>query len=249
MFLAVDIGNSSIKFGLFDGDDIVSKFSIPTKRHNTSDEIALAVDRRLDAQIDASIVCSVVPNADTAMREFLAMTTNSEPVFVDNRLDLGLKIDYEPIASLGTDRLIAAFAAAEKFGVPCIVCSFGTATTIDVVSEDREFTGGVIAPGLDALSEALHSKAPRLPMVENTRPGKLLGNSTGDSIRSGIYYGYMSMVEGLITRIRTETAVSRVIGTGGNVGLASEELIGVMTVEHDLVLKGLSLLAKRMTRH
>src|SRR5687768_15471513 len=152
MLLAVDIGNSAIKFGLFDGDSLTEKFSIPTKGNASAGEIMLDVGDRL-RDGDSAIVCSVVPEIEPAMEEFLRGATDSEPVFVNNSFDLGLKINYEPLESLGTDRLLNAFAAVEKYGAPCIVCSLGTATTIDVVNDKRVFLGGVIAPGLDAMAE------------------------------------------------------------------------------------------------
>src|SRR5688572_7955862 len=166
MLLAVDIGNSAIKFGLFEDETLTSKFSIPTKRDSTGDEIRIAVDGRLSGSIDAAMVCSVVGEIEPTITSFLRETTGVEPTFVNNSFDFGLKINYQPLDSLGTDRLVAAFAAVEKFGAPCIVCSLGTATTIDMVNEDHEFLGGIIAPGLDAMAEALHLKAPRLPKVE-----------------------------------------------------------------------------------
>ncbi len=244
MLLAVDIGNSAIKFGLFEGDTLTSKFSIPTKRNATSDEIKLDVGDRLSESIGSAIVCSVVPEIDALMRDFLRSVTNSDPVFVNNSFDFRLKINYQPLESLGTDRLVNAFAAVEKYGAPCIVCSLGTATTFDVVSPDRDFLGGIIAPGLEAMAEALHLKAPRLPSVAGEKSEKLLGNSTAESIQSGIYNGYVAMVEGLLTRTRTESGVSRIIGTGGNAKSLSAEFTGMMTVDPDLTLNGLRILAR-----
>ena len=248
MILAVDIGNSAIKFGLFEGEKLTSKFSIPTKRNATSDEIKLAVGNCLSESIDAAIVCSVVPEIEGAIREYMQNAVASDPTFVNNSFDFGLKINYEPLESLGTDRLINAFSAVEKYGAPCIVCSLGTATTIDVVNADREFLGGIIAPGLEAMAEALHLKAPRLPNVATEKPEKMLGNSTVESIKSGAYYGYVEMVEGLITRIRTESGVSRIIGTGGNAESLSAEFAGMITVDSDLMLDGLRLVSKAVGR-
>jgi type III pantothenate kinase len=239
MLLAVDIGNSAIKFGLFEGETLTSKFSIPTKRNSTPDEIKLAVGDRLSGVVDGAIVCSVVPAIDESMRKFLLSSSASTPIFVDNSFDFGLKINYEPLDSLGTDRLVNAFAAVEKYGAPCVVCSLGTATTVDVVSADHEFLGGVIAPGLEAMAEALHLKAPRLPQVGTTKPESLLGSSTAKSIRSGVYHGYVAMVAGLVMRIRTESGVSRVVGTGGNAGRFSAEFTGLMSIDSNLVLDGL----------
>ena len=244
MLLAIDIGNSAIKFGLFKGETLTEKFSIPTKRDTTADEIKLAVGDRLRLPIEAAIVCSVVPELDAAMREFLRKVTTLDPVFVANSFDFGLKINYEPLESLGTDRLVNAFAAAEKYGAPVIVCSLGTATTIDVVSADREFLGGIIAPGIEAMAEGLHMKAPGLPKVKIEAHSNLLGNSTPESMRFGLYHGYVSMVEGLITRIRTTSGIVRVIGTGGNAARFSAEFAGMMTVDPDLVLNGLLILAR-----
>lgn len=245
MLLAVDIGNTSTKFGLFEGETLTSRFSIQTKRDATADEIDKAVGDQQSSRVDCVMVCSVVPGLEPAMRSFLKNTTGVDPVFVTNDFDFGLKINYEPLDSLGTDRLVNAFASVEKYGAPCIVCSLGTATTIDVVSAEREFLGGVIASGMSAMAESLHLKAARLPKVEVIKPDSLLGNSTSESIRSGVYYGYVAMVEGLISRMRSLSGVSRVVGTGGNVELLSDEFAGIMTADADLLLNGLRILAKR----
>ena len=242
MLLAVDIGNSAIKFGLFDGDNLTEKFSITTKRNSGSGEIKLDVGERM-RDAESAIVCSVVPEIGPAMSEFLRNVTGTDPILVNNSFDFGLKINYQPLESLGTDRLVNIFAAVEKYGAPCIVCSLGTATTIDVVNSDREFLGGIIAPGMDAMSEALRLKAPRLPTVAAQQPANVLANSTEQSIQSGIYYGYVAMVEGLIERIRSESGTERVVATGGNAGLP--EIARMMTVDPDLLLSGLVKLSRR----
>jgi len=243
MLLAVDIGNTSIKFGLFEGEKLTSKFSVPTQRDATPDEIKLDLADRMPKSIESAIVCSVVPEIGPAIRSVLRDATSVEPVFVNNSFDFGLKINYEPLDSLGTDRLVTAYSAVEKYGAPCIVCSLGTATTIDVVSGEREFLGGIIAPGVDSMAEALHLKAPRLPVIEVSRPVDLLGRSTEESINTGIYHGYVAMVEGLIGRARTQTGVGRAIATGGNAVRLSEEFGGILIVEEDLLLEGLRRLS------
>jgi type III pantothenate kinase len=246
MLLAVDIGNTSIKFGLFEGETLTSRFSIPTNRDETPDGLRLAVGDRLSASIDRAIVCSVVPPVQAAASRFLREAAGVEPVIVDNSFDFGLKISYEPLESLGTDRLVAAFAAVEKYGAPCIVCSLGTATTIDIVSKDREFLGGVIAPGMRAMAEALHIKAARLPKVDITRPGDLLGNSSVDSIRSGVYNGYFAMVSGLVDLFKQRVGDdTRVIATGGNAELAAEQCESIDIVDGDLIMSGLLALVVR----
>lgn len=244
MILAVDIGNSAIKFGLFEADKLTSKFSIPTKRDATHDEIKNTVGDRLRSPIESAIVCSVVPDLTASMTSFLHDAAGVEPVFVRNSFDFGLKIKYEPLESLGTDRLVAAFAAVEKHGAPSIVCSMGTATTIDVVNADREFLGGIIAPGLGAMAEALHVKTAQLPNVDPTQPDSLLGNSTPASIRSGVFHGYIAMVEGLIARFREVVGDAKVIATGGNAAIISAEVSAIEIVDVDLVLTGLKRLVR-----
>jgi type III pantothenate kinase len=246
MLLAVDIGNSAIKFGLFEQETLASKFSIPTIRTATSDDLMHVVATRLDFPIDAAIVCSVVPEVDSALREFLRSNTGVEPIFVNNSFDFGLKINYEPLDSLGTDRLVAAFAAVEMYGAPVIVCSLGTATTIDVVSADREFLGGVIAPGMNAMAEALHLKASKLPKVDAAKPESVIGNSTVDAIRSGVFYGYVAMVEGLIERFKKVVGSgARVIATGGSAEFIADKSEAFEIVELNLIMSGLQALTRR----
>ncbi|HVF30619.1 MAG TPA: type III pantothenate kinase [Pyrinomonadaceae bacterium] len=244
MILAVDIGNTATKFGLFDGDILTSKFSIATKHNSSANDIRLAVGDRLAHAVDSAIVCSVVPDLRQPMGSFLGEVCDLDPIFVENSFDFGLKVNYDPLDSLGTDRLVCACAAVELYDAPVIICGMGTATTIDVVNADREFVGGVIAPGMDVLGDALHLKAPRLPCVEVARPDSIIGSSTAGSIGSGIYYGYVSMVEGLIERLRTESGVAKVIGTGGNALRLANEFAGMMTVDPDLLLRGLIRLCK-----
>ncbi len=249
MLLAADIGNSNIKFGLFEGQILTSKFSIPTKRNMARDEIGLAVADRLTSPIEAAIVCSVVPDVEETVREFLRAAANVEPVFVDNTFDFGLKIKYVPIESLGTDRVVAAFSAVEKYGTPVVVCSLGTATTIDVVNAVGDLLGGVIAPGMDAMAEALHLKTAKLPNVEVTKPNEVIGASTIESIRSGVYCGYVSMVEGLIKKVRAEACVGApIVATGGNAALLPTK-IGktVVAFDENLILDGLRSLHVRLS--
>lgn len=244
MLLAVDIGNSSIKFGQVDGETLTSKFSIPTQRDATAETIKAAVGHRLSSHPAKSVVCSVVPELDEAMRRFLRDAIGLEPVFANNSFDFGLKINYEPLDSLGTDRLVAAFGAVEKYGPPCIVCSLGTATTIDVVSADREFLGGVIAPGMSAMAAALYLKTSKLTQVEISKPPELLGNSTRDSIKSGVYNGYLAMVQGLVSRFEeTVGDDAKTIATGGLSELVTAECDLFDIVDPDLILHGLARLS------
>ncbi|MGH9821111.1 MAG: type III pantothenate kinase, partial [Pyrinomonadaceae bacterium] len=142
MLLAVDIGNTSIKFGIFDGNTLLTKFSIPALRDYSNDDILAAVGPNLDLPIENALICSVVPEIDETAAILVAEKSGVDAKFVRSDLDLGLKINYRPIADLGPDRLVNAFAGAGKYGTPCIVCSFGTATTVDIVSSNNELLGG-----------------------------------------------------------------------------------------------------------
>lgn len=246
MLLAIDIGNSSIKFGIFDSNQLVSKFSISTKRDSTPEEIVQAIGGNLKHPITASIVSSVVPEVEESVRQFVKDRFRVEPIFVNNSFDFGLKINYEPLSAAGTDRLVNAFAAVEKYGTPVIICSFGTATTIDVVNSNGEYLGGVIAPGMNLMAEALHLKTSKLPKVEIVKPEKVVANSTIGSIQSGIYYGYIGLVEGILARMLNDFTVKpQVIATGGFATLIAPECSLIDTVDESLTMEGLRLLHKR----
>jgi len=240
MLLAVDIGNSSTKFGVFDGNTLLVRFSIPTRRDATASDLQKAISGNLDLPITGVIVCSVVPDVERALREFMQQKYKVAPIFVNNGFDLGLKIRYEPENSLGTDRLVAAYAAVKKFGKPVVVCDFGTATTVDAVNAKAEYLGGVIAPGMNAMAEALHLKAARLPLVHIIKPETVIGTSTLGSILSGIFYGYIGLVEGLVKRMSGELGKNaKIVATGGLSKLIAENTSVIEIADENLVLEGL----------
>jgi type III pantothenate kinase len=245
MLLAIDIGNSSIKFGIFDDDDLTDKFSIPTRRDYTADEIALEVGGRIPSAIEASIACSVVPEVEETISVYLKSSFHIEPRFVRSTDELGFRIDFS-VETTGTDRLVNCFGAAEKYGVPCIVVSFGTATTIDVVNRDREYLGGLIAPGMKVSAEALSIAASKLPEVKIQKPDTLIARTTETAIQSGIVFGQIAMVEGLLKRLVSQIGDSpKVIATGGFAGLIEEELVMIEVVDTDLTLRGLNIIQRR----
>ncbi|MEP7211434.1 MAG: type III pantothenate kinase [Acidobacteriota bacterium] len=245
MLLAIDIGNSAIKFGVFDGEILRSKFSVPTDREFTAEALAQAAAGQLDFPLNSAIACSVVPQIEQAVLEFVTQRLGLDLLFLDNASDFGLTIKYETVSTLGTDRLVNAFAAVTKYGTPLIVCSLGTATTIDVVSDQKEYLGGVIAPGIPAIAEALPMKAINLPIVDVTKPSSVIGTSTVASIQSGIFYGYASMLDGLVARIAAEFGsplTPKVIATGGFANLIVPECKTIDTIDENLLLDGLRLL-------
>ncbi len=243
MLLAVDIGNSSVKFGLFENEILQRKFSIPTVRTLTADEIYSQIFPQISSKISAVIVSSVVPELKISFHELFLKNFNIEPIFVDNSFDFGLEIKYFPPENLGADRIIAAFAAARKYGKPAIICDFGTATTIDAVNSRNQYLGGIIAPGINTFSEALFSKTSKLPRVEIKKPEKVIGNSTVSSIQSGIFYGCVGLVEGILRRmIRELNETPRVIATGGFAALIAENCPIIETVDENLMLDGLRMI-------
>ena len=249
MLLAIDIGNSSIKFGVFDGASLVDKFLIQTKRDYTVEELLFDrlqyVDDRF-FRIDSVSVSSVVPELDDTIRQACKKMLKVTPVFIDHTFDFGLKINYEPVTTVGTDRLINASTAVEKYGRPVIVCSFGTATTIDAVDAGSEYLGGTIAPGMTTLAEALHLKTSKLPHVAIEKPESVFGNTTVDSIRSGVFFGYVGLVEGIIRRMFDELGDNpKVVATGGFARLMSENTDLINTVDENLMLDGLRILSER----
>ncbi len=247
MLLVVDIGNTSTKFGFFDGERLSSKFSIPTDPNSTKEGLISLVSDRINESISDAIVCSVVPEANASMREFLSRIGIDRPVFVANDLDFGLKINYEPLSAIGTDRIVNSFAAVEKYGAPCIVCSFGTATTIDVIDQDRTLRGGVISPGMKMMAKALHLNTAKLPEVEIEKPKNVVGTTTAASIQSGIFYGQIAMVEGIIQKIKKEIGdTPKVIATGGFALLIAENTTLIDIVDENLLLDGLRLLSDRI---
>ncbi len=246
MLLAVDIGNTNIKFGIFDGERLTSKFSIQTKRDSTTEDIGAKLRGNISYPIKTSLICSVVPELDGPLSTFLKHDLGIDAVFVTNGFDFGLKINYEPLAAIGTDRLVNCFAAAEKYVNPCIVCSFGTALTIDVVSRDRVLVGGLIAPGINTLASALKLTTSQLPEVEIIRPSTVLQNTTVGAIQSGIFHGYLGLFEGLLKAVKEEIEDEpTVIATGGFAEAMAGRTSQINIVDQNLTLDGLRLAAQQ----
>lgn len=242
MLLAVDIGNSSAKFGIFDGTKLLEKFSIPTNRNADASFFEAELKPRLRS-VDSAIISSVVPEFEQPLTEFLQDEFNIETVVVDSSFDLGMKINYQPANSVGTDRIVAA-SAALKYGVPVIVCDFGTATTIDAVDADRNYLGGTIIPGMNTMASSLKQKTSKLPDIKIERTENVIGNTTELSIRSGIFWGYIALAEGLIARMKNVLGGSAtVVATGGFAEMIAAETGCIDIVEPDLILHGLANIA------
>ena len=246
MLLAIDIGNSAIKFGVFEGNDLTDKFSIPTSRDMTSANIADKIKDRFKLPVEAAIACSVVPEIEAALTEYLSASSGVVPRFVSSSDVLGLEISFD-VSTTGTDRLVNSFAAAERYGAPCIVVSLGTATTIDVVNRKRQYLGGLIAPGINVGIQALAFAASKLPAVEIHKPETAIATTTETAIQSGVIYGQIAMVEGLLKRLISELGDEpKVVATGGFSGIIADEVTAIDVVDTELLLNGLRLIADRV---
>jgi type III pantothenate kinase len=256
MLLAIDVGNTNIVVGLFDGDRLVDTWRLLTLRERTSDEagvliVDLFAHRGLDiAQVRSAVIASVVPPLTPIMRTMTVRYFGCEPLIVDPCTNAGMPILYERPAEVGADRIANAIAGFERYGSgrsqPLIVADLGTATTFDVVTAAGEYLGGVICPGPQIAADALFQRAARLPRVDVRRPPAVVGRTTIGAIESGLFFGYVSMVEGLIARMTHELGGrATAIATGGLAPLVTPELPVFEAVEPDITLYGLRIIWSR----
>lgn len=246
MILTIDIGNSFTKFGIFDGKKLTKKITIETIPNETSDSIYYRTRQKISHKINAVIISTVVDGLKDAYRLFSKNRFNQTPFFANHTFDYGFSINYSPIEDCGSDRLVDAFAAVEKYGTPVIVCDFGTATTIDIVNRKNWYLGGVITPGINTLNFALSKKTSKLPKVELEKPKNIIGTSTVSSIQSGIYFGYVDLVDGIIKRIFNQlNEKPKVVSTGGFAKIIADSSEFVKSVEENLTLEGLRLISEK----
>lgn len=246
MFLAIDIGNTTTTFGVFDGENIIEKLIKPTIRNQTTDEIKDVVEDLFDLPVREILVSSVVPQLDESYEKLAADHFHANIDFIDHTFDLGFTINYEQKENLGADRLVAAFAAVEKYGKPCVVCDLGTATTIDAVNSENEYLGGVIVPGIKTFADSLHQKAAKLPKVEVVKTASVFGKTSAGSIQSGIYFGYLGLIEKIIGQMVTELDEdAKIIATGGFSAFIGENCDLIEIVDADLMLDGLRLIYEK----
>ena len=256
MLLVIDAGNSNVTLGLYRGADLIAEWRLLTDPARTvenygNDILELFSGADLDVQEVTGIsIASVVPSLVDTLTQIAARHFQLKPFFVDHQTDTGLKIKYEPASSLGVDRIVDAFAAVTKYGTPCVVVDFGTATTFNVVNANREYLGGAIAPGLVISAEALFNRTAQLPRVKIAKPEKAIGSSTTMSMQSGIYYGYAGLVDGLLERIIKELDDDpRVIATGGLANLIAGTCSLIEKIDDTLTLEGLRLLYARSEKN
>ncbi len=248
MLLAIDVGNTNIVLGGYDGDRLISSWRVNTDPARMPDEYAVLIDgllhyvKRSLADVSAVVLCSVVPALTTTLEEMSRQYCHVDPIVVGPGTRTGVKILYENPREVGADRIANAVAAFHLYGGPAIVIDFGTATTFDALSGDGEYLGGAIAPGLVISADALFQRAARLYRVELKRPKTAIGRNTGASVQAGLIYGYVGLIEGLIARFRQEMGPARVIATGGLSSIIANETSAIDVINPLLTLQGLHLI-------
>jgi type III pantothenate kinase len=255
MLLAIDIGNSTIAFGLFEGQALARHWRLTTDVSRTADEYGLlmlaALEReKTDAgQITGVIISTVVPKLAPTFAGAVQNQLGQSPVFVTAKMDTGLHLSYRNPAELGTDRLANAAVAYARYCTDLIVVDLGTATTFSVVTRTGDFKGGAIAPGLEAAAEALIERTAQLPKVSLVSPEAVIATDTATSLRSGLVIGHAAMVDGLVQRMEQELSVRlKIIATGGFAGLIASISQTIQIVSPFLTLEGLAFLYQR-SRH
>jgi type III pantothenate kinase len=255
MILTLDVGNTNIKTAVFQGESLVRYWRLNTNIASTSDEIGLLLvslfqhNGLLARDIDGIILSSVVPSINFTLEHMCQAYFSIDPMIVAPGIKTGINIKYENPRELGSDRIANAVAAYSIYGGPCIFIDFGTATTFGVVSERAEFVGGAICPGIKLSSEALVTSAAKLPRVELVKPESVIGKTTVTNMQAGIYYGYVGLVNHIITKMKEELKQPnvRVIATGGLSRLISPDTNAIDVIDGLLTLKGLRIIYDRNT--
>ena len=252
MILAMDVGNTNIKTALFNGEEMYKYWRMSTNINSTSDEYGIRLCSMFEHEhvstdeVEGIVVSSVVPTVNFTIEHMLQNYFGRTPLFVAPGVKTGINIRYENPRELGSDRIANAVAAYDEYGGPCIFIDFGTATTFGVVDENGAFLGGLICPGVKLSSEALVSGTAKLPRFELTRPETVIGRTTLTNLQSGMYYGYVGLVNNIIRKIKQELGrEARVVATGGLALLIAEESRAIDRLDGLLTLKGLRLIYER----
>ncbi len=256
MLLAIDVGNTNIVIGVFEGRALGRSWRLATARERTGDELGLMVIELLEragiatGAIDGVIMASVVPQLTGPMIDMAQRYLGLTPLNVDADTDIGMPNLYAHPSEVGADRLVNAIAAWAQYGrergEPLIVVDFGTATTFDAISAKGEYLGGVICPGIQISADALFQRAAKLPRIDVRKPASVIGRTTVASMQSGLFFGYVEMVQGLVRRVREELGgTAYCVATGGLAEVISPETDVVDAVDRDLTLQGLRMIWER----
>lgn len=255
MLLVIDVGNSNIVFGVYEGKDLIYNWRISTNKERTSDEYGLTFRQifsyhEIDAEeIDDIIISSVVPNLMHTLPNMSKKYFEIDPVVIGPGVKTGMNILYDNPKEVGADRIVNAVAAYEKYGGPLIIVDIGTAITFDVINRKGDYLGGVIAPGIRISADALFMRTAKLPKVEILKPDKVIGRNTVSSIQSGMVYGYIGMIDFIIEKMVEESEIPlnefKIIGTGGFSQLITNESKYIDQMDTLLTLEGLRIIYER----
>lgn len=255
MLLAIDVGNTNIVFGLFEGKKLTIDWRIATDKDKTSDEYGLLFDQvfrfnQIDiSEIEAVIISSVVPTLMHTLPTTTKKYFNLDPIVIGPGVKTGMNIRYDNPKEVGADRIVNAVAAYEKYGGPVIIVDFGTANTFCYVNKEGDYMGGVITPGIKISAEALFLRTAKLPKVELVKPEKVIGKNTVNSIQSGVVYGFIGMVdyiiEKMIKEMNLDEAEVNVVATGGFSLLIASESKYINIIDKMLTLDGLRIIYER----
>jgi type III pantothenate kinase len=247
--LVVDVGNTNVVLGIYRDDDLIGSWRLATARERTADEYGILTRQLIGdsaSSLEGAIVSSVVPPLNSAFAGMIQHHFGIEALFVEPGVKTGIAIHVDNPQEVGADRIVNCVAAFERYGGPSIIVDFGTATTFDVVTANAEYVGGVIAPGLNISAEALFARASRLPRVDIRRPPTVIGTNTVVNMQSGLYFGYLGLVDGILARMKTELPpLKKILATGGLAKLLAPDSEFIDEVRDDLTLEGLKIIYDR----